>query len=161
MKKDTELGQNIANIMKEGGLVPSVSSLFPQYWLTVTILQDVTVTLLKAAMLERDQANGFLIDGFPREMEQAKIFEENVNFRLYNCHCSCTYFLQVCSCARVLLFKCSDEVMTERLKQRGLTSGRTDDNKETIRKRLQTFHQHTIPVISHYQQNNKVWEVST
>ena len=161
MKKDTELGQNIANIMKEGGLVPSVSSLFPQYWLTVTILQDVTVTLLKAAMLERDQANGFLIDGFPREMEQAKIFEENVNFRLYNCHCSCTYFLQVCSCARVLLFKCSDEVMTERLKQRGLTSGRTDDNEETIRKRLQTFHQHTIPVISHYQQNNKVWEVST
>ena len=29
-------------------------------------------------MLERDEANGFLIDGFPREMEQAKIFEENV-----------------------------------------------------------------------------------
>ena len=29
-------------------------------------------------MLERGEANGFLIDGFPREMEQAKIFEENV-----------------------------------------------------------------------------------
>ena len=36
------------------------------------------MSLLKDAMLERDQANGFLIDGFPREMEQAKIFEENV-----------------------------------------------------------------------------------
>ena len=36
------------------------------------------MSLLKAAMLERDGANVFLIDGFPREMEQAKIFEENV-----------------------------------------------------------------------------------
>ena len=50
--------------------------------------------------------------------------------------------------------------MTERLKQRGLTSGRTDDDQETIRKRLETFHQHTIPVISYYQQDDKVWEVS-
>ena len=58
------------------------------------------------------------------------------------------------------MFKCSDEVMVERLKQRGLTSGRSDDNEETIHKRLKTFHEHTIPVIFHYQQNNKVWEVS-
>jgi len=50
--------------------------------------------------------------------------------------------------------------MTERLKERGLTSGRTDDNEETIRKRLETFHQHTMPVISHYEQHDKVWEVS-
>ena len=50
--------------------------------------------------------------------------------------------------------------MVERLKQRGLTSGRSDDNEETIRKRLKTFHEHTVPVISHYQQNDKVWEVS-
>ena len=50
--------------------------------------------------------------------------------------------------------------MTERLKQRGLSSGREDDNEETIRKRLETFHQQTVPVISHYQQKDKVWEVS-
>ena len=36
------------------------------------------MSLLKTAMLERGEANGFLIDGFPREMEQAKIFEKNV-----------------------------------------------------------------------------------
>jgi len=50
--------------------------------------------------------------------------------------------------------------MTERLKQRGLSSGREDDNEETIRKRLETFHQQTVPVISHYQKKDKVWEVS-
>ena len=49
--------------------------------------------------------------------------------------------------------------MVGRLKQRGLTSGRSDDNEETIHKRLKTFHEHTIPVISYYEQNNKVWEV--
>jgi len=66
---------------------------------------------------------------------------------------------QVCPCSRVLVFQCSDDTMTERLKQRGLSSGR-DDNKETIRKRLETFHQQTIPVISHYHQKDKMWEVS-
>lgn len=50
--------------------------------------------------------------------------------------------------------------MMERLKERGITSGRSDDNEETIHKRLETFHKYTMPVISHYQQNNKVWEVS-
>ena len=58
------------------------------------------------------------------------------------------------------MFQCSDDTMTARLKQRGLSSGREDDNEETIRKRLETFHQQTVPVISHYQQKDKVWEVS-
>ena len=79
VKKETELGQMIANIINEGGLVPSVSSRFSKYLLhDNNLTQDITVSLLKDAMLKRDQANGFLIDGFPREMEQAKIFEENV-----------------------------------------------------------------------------------
>lgn len=32
----------------------------------------------------------------------------------------------------------------------GLTSGRVDDNEETIRKRLDTFHKHSLPVVEHY-----------
>ena len=67
--------------------------------------------------------------------------------------------MQVCPCSRVLVFHCSDDTMTARLKQRGLSSGRADDNEETIRKRLETFHQQTMPVISHYQQKDRVWEV--
>jgi adenylate kinase len=40
--------------------------------------------------------------------------------------------------------------MTERLLERGKTSGRVDDNEETIKKRLDTFHNQTKPLIDHY-----------
>ena len=47
----------------------------------------------------------------------------------------------------------------ERLLERGKTSGRIDDNEETIRKRFHTFQQATLPVIEHYQQLDKVKQV--
>ena len=59
---------------------------------------------------------------------------------------------QVCPCTLVIYFELSDEVMTERLMKRGETSGRVDDNAETIKKRLQTFHEHSRPVVCHYEQ---------
>ncbi len=46
--------------------------------------------------------------------------------------------------------------MKKRLLHRGLSSGRVDDNEETIKNRLVTFHQATKPVIEHYEKQNKV-----
>lgn len=46
--------------------------------------------------------------------------------------------------------------MTKRLLGRGQTSGRVDDNEETIKKRLKTFHDVTKPVIDHYSKKGKV-----
>ena len=56
------------------------------------------MSLLKTAMLERDEAHGFLLDGFPREMVQAKMFEENVPTTHYttsiiHVHVFCRYAL--------------------------------------------------------------------
>ena len=59
------------------------------------------------------------------------------------------------------MFECSEEVMVGRLMERGQTSGRVDDNEETIRKRLHTFQQSTLPVIEHYQAIGKVKKVYT
>ena len=59
----------------------------------------------------------------------------------------------------VLVFECSEEVMVGRLVERGRTSGRVDDNEETIRKRLHTFQQSTLPVIEHYQASGRVRKV--
>ena len=78
-------------------------------------------------------SKGFLIDGYPREVAQGIQFEEEIN-----------------PCALVLYFEVSDETMIKRLTNRGLTSGRVDDNEETIRKRLETFHKHSRPVVDHY-----------
>merc|ERR1711872_343738 len=84
----------------------------------------VVLDLLAEAMLKKlSGSKGFLIDGYPRE---------------------------VAPCAHILYFEVSDKTMTERLLKRGQTSGRVDDNEETIKKRLDTFHKHSEPVIAAY-----------
>jgi adenylate kinase family enzyme len=58
-----------------------------------------------------------------------------------------------------LYVNASDETMTKRLLHRGQTSGRVDDNEETIKKRLKTFHNQTMPVLDLYERQNKLAEV--
>ena len=55
---------------------------------------------------------------------------------------------EICPCSKILYFEVSDATMTERLLKRGQSSGRVDDNVETIKKRLDTFHKHSEPVVS-------------
>lgn len=59
----------------------------------------------------------------------------------------------------MLYFECSPETMKERLLVRAETSGRVDDNEDTIRKRLETFENQTKPVIDYYDSQNKVRKV--
>merc|ERR1712142_493500 len=58
---------------------------------------------------------------------------------------------EILPCTQILYFDVSDATMTERLLNRGKSSGRVDDNEETIKKRLNTFHQHSKPVITAYE----------
>ena len=51
--------------------------------------------------------------------------------------------------------------MKKRLLHRGQSSGRVDDNEETIKQRLQTFHQVTKPVIDHYDKQNKLKRIDS
>lgn len=56
----------------------------------------------------------------------------------------------------MLSLEVSDATMIKRLLHRGKTSGRVDDNEETIQRRLDTFHSQTQPVIDHYEKEHKV-----
>merc|ERR1712212_753297 len=90
--------------------------------------------LLAEAMIKRlGGSKGFLIDGYPREVAQGEEFEK-----------------AFAPCKHILYFEVSDDCMTGRLLKRAETSGRADDNVETIKKRLVTFHQHSEPVIAAY-----------
>lgn len=60
----------------------------------------------------------------------------------------------------MLYFECSPETMKKRLLARAETSGRVDDNEETIMKRLETFENQTKPVIEYYESQNKVKKVT-
>ncbi|XP_059179679.1 adenylate kinase isoenzyme 5-like isoform X1 [Physella acuta] len=127
VESGSERGQQLTEIMKQGKLVSL----------------DTVLELLKEAMLKKvASSKGFLIDGYPRELEQGKRFEQ-----------------EICAPQFVLYFDVSDETMTKRLLGRAETSGRADDNAETIKKRLDTFHDVTRPVIDHYTNQQKVKRV--
>ncbi|BHF72250.1 Adenylate kinase isoenzyme 1 [Sparganum proliferum] len=104
---------------------------------------DVVLQLIKDAMIKLVDKNcHFLIDGYPRELEQGTRFEN-----------------EICQCLCVLVFDVSEEVMRQRLLKRGESSGRADDNAETIINRLKTFNELTKPVIEHYDKQKKVIKI--
>lgn len=59
----------------------------------------------------------------------------------------------------VLSFECSEEVMRERILKRAETSGRVDDNEDSIKRRFVTFQEKTLPVIEHYEKISKAHRV--
>ncbi|OJA09872.1 hypothetical protein AZE42_06262 [Rhizopogon vesiculosus] len=132
----SEYGELIRGCIQEGAIVPSI----------------VTMKLLENAMteeLEKRTGDGwtegkgrFLIDGFPRKMDQALGFDGTV-----------------CLAALVIFFNTSEEVMRERLLKRAKTSGREDDNVETIIKRFRTYNEQTMPVIEYYKTQGKLAEI--
>lgn len=107
---------------------------------------EVTVRLLRNAM-ERSGSHKFLIDGFPRD--------------LHNLECWKAQMSSVADVQFLLFLDCPHEVMTARLLERGKTSGRSDDNEESIRKRLITYEQSTRPIIAYFRDEGKVREVNS
>jgi UMP-CMP kinase len=129
-KEGSEYGQLIKDYIKDGEIVP----------------MEITVKLLENAIRSKsgkDTTDKFLIDGFPRKMDQAVFFEQSV------CPSRCTLFLD-----------CPEDVMRERLLNRGKTSGRSDDNEESIIKRFRTFVETSMPVVDMFQKQDKVVKVS-
>lgn len=138
-REGSQYGDLIQTCIREGIIVP----------------MEVTIKLLENAMqaqLEKDTSGAgwaegqgrFLIDGFPRKMDQALKFEEDV-----------------CISSLTLFFTTTEEVMLSRLLERGKTSGREDDNVESIKKRFRTYKNDTMPVIEHYTKLNKVTEIDS
>jgi UMP-CMP kinase len=102
----------------------------------------ITIALLKKAMAKYPKHTIFLIDGFPRAMDQAWDFEVGV-------------FPAKC----ILFFSCTEDVLLERLTKRSSGSGRTDDNIESIKKRFKTFQNTSLPVVHWYEQHSMVRQV--
>ncbi|KAI8868258.1 uridylate kinase ura6 [Ramicandelaber brevisporus] len=129
-RPNSEYGSMIDTYIREGKIVPMY----------------VTIALLRNAMQAAYDANGttrFLIDGFPRKMDQALEFDETV-----------------CPGRAVLYFECPENEMLKRLLKRGMNSGRSDDDAKVIQKRFVTFRDTSYPVIEHYAALGKVQTVS-
>lgn len=105
----------------------------------------------------------FLIDGFPRSLDQAIKFEEKVyTFRLlYAATDVNAIAVQIHEQNFTILLDCPENVIKERLLERAKASGRVDDNMESITKRLRTFRNGNQAVESHLRQKGPFKSVST
>jgi UMP-CMP kinase len=106
---------------------------------------EVTVGLLERAM-DNSPTKKFLIDGFPRNFENNEAWEKQVQPK--------------CDLAFILFLDCPEEVMESRLLKRGETSGREDDNLESIKKRFHTYVEQTMPVLEYYEKLGKVRRIA-
>ncbi|XP_054612253.1 adenylate kinase isoenzyme 1 isoform X1 [Dunckerocampus dactyliophorus] len=106
---------------------------------------DTVLDMIKDAMIAKaDVSKGFLIDGYPREVKQGEEFEKKIG--------------KPCL---LLYVDAKSETMVKRLLKRGETSGRSDDNEETIKKRLDLYYKATEPVIAFYEKCGIVRKVDS
>jgi len=103
----------------------------------------ITCSLLERAMAERRGAKGFLVDGFPRNRDNLDGWTQQMSEKVR----------ELC----VLFINAPIEVCVQRCLRRG--QGRSDDNEESIRKRIVTYNGHTMPIIDHYSKLNMVREI--
>jgi adenylate kinase family enzyme len=105
-------------ILAEGGIVPG----------------ETTLSLLAQELAGPLSLNKpVLIDGFPRAIDQAELFE-----RVYG------------PPAAVVLVQCEEETMRRRLLARGRSGTRKDDTEVIANKRIRGYREHTVPVLDHY-----------
>lgn len=146
VKAESALGLQVKEVMASGGLVSD----------------DIIIALVKERITEPDCAKGFLLDGFPRTIPQAEALEQ-----------------AGVSIDKVLEIAVNDEEIVSRISGRRVHEGsgrvyhvthkppqqeglddltgeplvqREDDREETVRKRLEVYHQQTAPLVSFYQQ---------
>ncbi len=117
ISQQTELGREVQDILDAGALVPD----------------SVTNEMVRERLAEADAANGFLLDGFPRNVTQANVLGEIL--------AAAGHGLQA-----VLEFRVDEDVVVERL----LARGRTDDKEEVIRHRQQVYRNETAPLLDYY-----------
>ena len=113
----TELGLEAKKYLDAGDLVPAT----------------LTNALVDDRLDDEDVAGGFILDGFPRSVEQAKALDELLEKRNL-------------SLDAVLEFRAHEEELVSRLKGRG----RADDTEDVIRNRFNVYRDETAPLLDYY-----------
>ena len=121
MAGKTRLGLEAQSIIAAGGLVSD----------------EIIVQIIEKTITDNPGSNGFLFDGFPRTYIQAYILE-GLMLKLHT------------SLNSLISLEVSEEESVRRLMNRGITSGRSDDNETVIRNRLREYNQKTLPVLQFY-----------
>jgi adenylate kinase len=127
IKNDTDLGKLAKTYMDKGDLVPD----------------EVTIQMLQSEVDKNPDSAGFLFDGFPRTITQAEALDAFLTSK--NQEITATVALEA-----------DDNILVQRLLERGKTSGRPDDqDEEKIRNRYQEYNEKTAPLMEYYKNQGK------
>ena len=122
----TPLGLKAKEYMDRGELVPD----------------QLILDLVRERLSQEDVTVGWILDGFPRTIDQAKFLDqllEELNQ----------------ACSAVINLEVPDEILVQRMLERGQKEGRADDTKEVISHRLEVYRTQTAPLIDFYRDRLK------
>lgn len=123
----TPLGLEAKSFIDKGKLVPD----------------EIVICMISSSLDHHKDAKGYLFDGFPRTVAQAKALDKLLE-------------LKKTDISLVLALEVSEEELVKRLLLRGESSGRSDDNSvEVIHKRMIVYNDETAPVADHYKKSKK------
>ena len=120
---NTPLGRQVSEIMQKGELVPDA----------------VILSLLMPRVLAASEGNGYLLDGFPRSVEQAQEARNLAEMADAGPHA-------------VIYLDAPRDVLVDRILARAEKEGRSDDNPDTVTNRLRVFDEATRPLVDHYRE---------
>lgn len=149
IKGNTALGQEAQAYMEKGELVPD----------------ELTIRMLEDRFSEADVENGFLLDGFPRNIAQADALQELLKSRDEKLDVALNVFvpyniIKERISGRRICSNCGEafNIYFDKPKKEGICDNcnseliqRSDDNEETVVKRLQTYEEQTKPLIDYYE----------
>tara|TARA_B110000014_G_scaffold250431_1_gene226699 strand:- start:447 stop:995 length:549 start_codon:yes stop_codon:yes gene_type:complete len=106
------------------------------------VTDELIIEMIKNKIDSTTNVEGFLFDGFPRTISQAEALDTMLSSNNLNVD-------------KVISLEVDDNVLTQRL----LSRGRSDDNEETIKNRLNVYKDQTLPIKDYYLKSNKLVEV--
>lgn len=131
IKNQTDLGKLAKSFTEKGKLVPD----------------EITIDMLSNELDKHPDAEGFIFDGFPRTVAQADALGHLMEDK--DTQIDAMVALEV-----------DDEVLVERLLERGKTSGRADDaDEDIIRNRIKVYYNETAILKDYYQERDKYYGV--
>jgi adenylate kinase len=131
VSRQTTLGVEAKKYMDQGMLVPD----------------EVVIGMISSKIDEKPDARGFVFDGFPRTRTQAEALDKLLEFKNTQIHL-------------VLSLEVPEEDLIARLVNRGITSGRSDDNQEVITARIKEYNLKTEPVARYYNEHGKLERIA-
>jgi len=154
LKADTPLGKKVKSYVEKGLLVPD----------------DIVIEVLKQRLAKVPKGKGFILDGYPRTIEQAKALEKIAKIDVILLQIVPDWIIIERLSSRRICRKCGEVYNIRFLKPKvdnvcdkcgGALYQRSDDTPEVIQKRIQVYQEQTSPILQHYKEKTVPFVVSS